>query len=113
MGGAFGIACAAAGYYTSASLLLKEFVRLPLGKPLLSKREEPVLPVLEPPVLKQANLKQLELGVAACGSMASSNVSGGSSSDSLAQHEHAHGPTKLKETMLVWPADARPMASSV
>ena len=36
IGGSFGIVCALLGFYTSATLLLRPYMHLPLGKPLLS-----------------------------------------------------------------------------
>jgi len=41
IGGCFGIICALLGFYTSASLLLKPFIYLPLGKPVLKSRIVP------------------------------------------------------------------------
>jgi succinate-acetate transporter protein len=40
-GGIAGMACASVGYYSCASLILKPYVTLPLGKPLLSASKLP------------------------------------------------------------------------
>lgn len=51
VGGCFGIACAAAGFYTSASLLMKPRFALPLGAPLLVQQS----PVKDPSHTKRGN----------------------------------------------------------
>ena len=51
VGGCFGIACAAAGFYTSASLLIKPKFILPLGAPLLVQQQ----PVKDPSDIKRGN----------------------------------------------------------
>lgn len=38
VGGCFGVVCACTGYYVSAALLLKPYIQLPLGKPLVENR---------------------------------------------------------------------------